>query len=374
MPPAPATAVRYDYLDVLRGFALIGVAVQNLIDGGWVNGRDAELMFVSGVFIAGKFRTLFAFLFGIGFALQFERRRQAGFFSYYVRRQSILLLIGFAHFVLLWGQQDILMPYAIAGMMLMLFARVDDRGVWLAIAFTALIALWQGEIETALMHAGVVSASGSPPSGRAVIYASGSYFDTVSYRFQSFLALHSSVSRTILRYTVQHVAVFCMFLCGMMAARYSVFDTAMLARHAVRTAVLAALVAIALIVGGVTTGSVVLEFMTTPILSLTYASALAVLWNRRRLRRFLEPLRSVGRMPLTNYMLASLLVTIVYCGYGFGQWQKLRFRDAVVLQLLLFGVQAACSVWWLGRFPQGPVEWLWRRLLRTRAVPNAVHG
>ena len=90
------------------------------------------------MFIQGKFITLFAFMFGIGFAIQMERADRSGVTSriFYVRRLAVLLLFGLVHFFFVWWG-DILAPYAILGFALMLFRQRSQKALlrWSAVLY-----------------------------------------------------------------------------------------------------------------------------------------------------------------------------------------------------------------------------------------------
>ena len=119
---------RIEVLDALRGAALFGIIAANMrgFSGPLAAYFDHTLMWTDPVnriaqafvdlFIQGKFITLFAFMFGIGFAIQMERADRSGIASriFYVRRLAILLLFGALHFVFVWWG-DILAPYALMG-------------------------------------------------------------------------------------------------------------------------------------------------------------------------------------------------------------------------------------------------------------------
>ncbi len=116
---------RISVLDVLRGFALIGILMMNIE---WFNRsiavltmpdlslRDADHAagFLVKVFVEGKFYKLFSLLFGMGFAVMLLRAEQVGrpFFGWFSRRAGALLLIGLLHSIFLWTG-DILHDYAI---------------------------------------------------------------------------------------------------------------------------------------------------------------------------------------------------------------------------------------------------------------------
>ncbi len=133
MAPVPAHE-RIDALDVLRGAALLGILTANMrgFTGPFAAYFDHSLMWTDPVsraaqgfvdlFVSGKFITLFAFMFGIGFAIQMERAQARGLESirFYINRLTALLLFGVVHSVFIWWG-DILLPYAVMGFGLLLF-------------------------------------------------------------------------------------------------------------------------------------------------------------------------------------------------------------------------------------------------------------
>lgn len=133
-PAAPPDAAKFapvadrqriEALDVVRGFALIGIFLMNIE---WFNRpissmgeglpRDATgLDWLAGWFVAyfvnGKFWTIFSLLFGMGFAVMLVRAEEAGrpFVRVYLRRILALAVFGAAHYIFLWDG-DILFSYA----------------------------------------------------------------------------------------------------------------------------------------------------------------------------------------------------------------------------------------------------------------------
>jgi uncharacterized protein len=75
----------------------------------------------------------------------------------------------------------------------------------------------------------------------------------------------------------------------------------------------------------------------------------------------LAPMAAAGRMPLTNYLMQTLIATTIYYGWGFGLWNKVGPAAGLLLAFAIFFiVQVPLSLWWLRRFQYGPMEWLWR--------------
>lgn len=143
---APVAArERIAALDIIRGLALLGIALMNVewftrpiselgrgIDPA-LSGIDYTVSWLVAVFVQGKFWTLFSLLFGIGFAVMLGRAeaRQSAFVLPYVRRIVGLMLFGAMHYVLIWTG-DILHNYAITALALLLVVTRSWK-IWLAI-------------------------------------------------------------------------------------------------------------------------------------------------------------------------------------------------------------------------------------------------
>ena len=150
----PITAhQRIEALDVVRGFALLGIFLMNIeyfnrtlssLDQGMprgLTGIDWLASWFIAYFVQGKFWTIFSLLFGMGFAVMMTRAAQAGreFKIVYLRRVLALAVFGAAHFVLLW-EGDILFSYAVGALMLMIVLYGKTRPLLIAIAIAAGVA------------------------------------------------------------------------------------------------------------------------------------------------------------------------------------------------------------------------------------------
>jgi uncharacterized protein len=154
LPALSSPNDRLDALDVLRGFALIGICIANVeffnrpvVESGQgipagLHGLDWLVAFLVAYLVSGKFWTIFSLLFGMGFALMLERARVAArpFAPSYGRRVGVLLAIGLLHHTLLWSG-DILISYAAGALALMLALLAPARV--LVIALIACLALPQ---------------------------------------------------------------------------------------------------------------------------------------------------------------------------------------------------------------------------------------
>src|ERR1051326_3487034 len=137
---------RIALIDVLRGLALFGIIAANMRgfagphmtyfapDLLWKTRSDFWIQAFVDTFIQGKFITLFAFLFGVGFSLQFSRAEARGsrFGPIYRQRLEALILLGVLHQVLFWWG-DILVSYGLGGFFLMAFRKRSNKtvAIWL---------------------------------------------------------------------------------------------------------------------------------------------------------------------------------------------------------------------------------------------------
>ena len=136
MTLGPTTAKeRHVILDALRGLALLGIALANFPEFALWTFLSADqqqamptavvdrvVLFLQYLLVDGKFYTIFSLLFGIGFSLILSRHP----ISLFLRRMLILVVIGFCHLMFIWSG-DILLLYAVGGLLLPLFIRMNDK-------------------------------------------------------------------------------------------------------------------------------------------------------------------------------------------------------------------------------------------------------
>ncbi len=234
MQPLPRQQ-RIGAVDVLRGFALLGVVVVNTqafaghlppLPGTLADRIAAWLV---AWLLTAKSYSLFSLLFGLGFAIQMERAEARGqdFGPFFRRRCLILFLIGVANAVLLF-EGDILTLYAILGLALLLFRRSTPATLvrWavgllsLAVAINLLGALAFTSVPQTAGGAGGTGragAEGAEQAAREVVYRTGSYFDVVRVRLGP--ALNQAIGQLVLGFP----NVFAMFLLGLALGRVRAF-------------------------------------------------------------------------------------------------------------------------------------------------------
>src|SRR5687768_9055910 len=385
-----STGERIEVLDALRGAALFGIIAANMrgFSGPLAAYFDHTLMWTDPVsrgaqalvdiFIQGKFITLFAFMFGIGFAIQMERADRSGVTSrmFYVRRLAILLLFGMAHVIFIWWG-DVLAPYAILGFALMLFRKRSQTAIlrWSVLLF--LYPLLLGTFMFVLHSAGVPIPAPPPTTPEELqriigVYAAGSYAEIVR---QNLKELPFMAFGMIFFYP----RVLGVFLFGLWVWREGIIrdlpsKTAVLRRcrnHGLWMGLLFNTIGVALnemfhpdpLVPGPVVLTMNLAFtIGVPAGSLFYASSVTLLWEKMRWRARLRPFIAVGRLALTNYLLQSIICTTLFYSWGFGLYGRVDPLLGFVPTIAIYAGQVMVSIWWLRHFEAGPMEWLWRRL------------
>jgi uncharacterized protein len=397
---------RLSHLDVLRGFALLGILLVNFeyftrptlaimlgAEPG-LTGADHVVDLAIRTFAEGKFFPLFSMLFGAGFVLFWERVETRGGAARrpYLRRLAVLAVFGLLHGTLVWAG-DILFIYAVLGfVMALLFRNVASTAqlawaVLLVVLPSLLYWLFVAAFEAARTDPEAfaafqrdIDAQHADLEGRIaaaeMAYRDGRWIDAVAQTRQDFAFF---LSQSLFWVT----PVLGYFLLG----RW-LLETGRLRepiRHAAffeRLAVLglpigaASSIAATFLVHGrpfyvpspALALGVTLMSVGAPLLVLGYV-ALVVRWQSA-----LWWLAPAGRLALTNYLVQSLVWTAVFYGYGLGLWGSVPRAVHPILVVGFFALQVAFSHWWIARFRFGPAEWLWRSLTYLEFQPMRRHG
>ncbi len=376
---------RIDMLDALRGFALFGILLMNLeaFTGPItqaMTGINAQLVGANRwadafiyIFVQGKFWTLFSTLFGVGFAVMAERlqARGADFLSMYLRRLLALLVFGLLHALLIW-EGDILLVYALAGFGLLLFFQQPS-----APKIPTIVLLYS----STLLLIGLSGAYGGTSetasqdlltqiSKEAAVMAHGRYAEVLQWRVQELL---SAMAFNVIFLPM----VIAMFALGARLYRTGkVLPPAEFSAKAFGNAMLLWLAGLAItglgvgvapevnpLAGGPVFAKVfVLNAIGSLLMCLGYFFLFRSLWPLPRLQRAMAKLAPLGRMALSNYLLQSIICTLLFNGYGFGFYQQLPRAWHIPFAIVLIIVQALFSTWWLKRYSLGPMEYIWRWL------------
>lgn len=343
MVVAVGSKERIETLDALRGFALFGILLANILYwSGWIFRTPEQLLAFAGaetilwqyrfhhMLIDGKFYTIFSLLFGAGFALQIGRlqARGADGLRIYRRRVLVLLAIGTVHSLLIWDG-DILMLYALLGLLLPFFYQWSERQLLIVAALlifvVPVVGIWMFERLGWAPHRYLFDFAdttvwklGIDPSPDKVL----DWFLRDDLRgwvaWQGTGTIYSVATRIE---TWRIPKVLGIMLVGLVVGRRLVSGQIIENRR-----LLLGVLWSGLAIGvpatfayawnpGMGQASWPSLIGTVP-LALAYAAAFVLVWPRAR--AVLRHLAPVGRMALTNYLTHSQIGLTLFYGIGFG--------------------------------------------------------
>lgn len=365
-------------VDSIRGVALAGIVVGNVM---WFSGyavasdaaRDAlgtgsidrAVAFATHWLVDGKFYALFSLLFGVGFSMlvasaEAQRLRVS---SVVGRRLVALAVIGFAHALLLWFG-DIISLYAVAAVPLLFVRRWPTRQL-LGLASISLVAPLVVSVGQWLLYGGassssVVAESGHGPAALLGAFSGGDYLQSLRAN-----AAFWSERWVLALYSSRLVRIFGFFVLGVAAARSLPAANVRPPSWLWPLAIVSNL-ALALLSDVPTRPPSVMGLLHDTAYAVALPSGCLLyallLWRwASRGGAVARAFAAAGRLSLTHYLGQSLVMAIVFYGWGFGYWGRVGAADAVALALGLVAVQVWLSRAWLRHFGQGPME----RLLRA---------
>ncbi|MGG1675681.1 DUF418 domain-containing protein [Neobacillus sp. NRS-1170] len=320
---------RIDMLDYLRGFALMGIILVNIIPLLSVTppepgSLDASYWRVLYFFVEGRFYTIFTFLFGVGFYLFISRANAKGKNGYalFLRRILALFIFGLIH--VQFQQGEALSIYAICSLFILPFYKAN-KIVNLVFGTTMLIVLsiFSNKIfmVVPLMLLGIAA-------GQFQVFERISHRLKMAVIFTSILFVLSGLG---LIYQYQHLPV-------------------MTAANNLETQ--------RFINIGITIG---------PVVSAFYIGVFILLLQIPIVRKVLSPLKSYGRTALTNYV--SQTAFILLAGEIFDLSNRITYIQSFFLCVAIYIIQFIFTTLWLRFFRFGPFEWVWRMMTYLQVPP-----
>ena len=418
---------RIQSIDTLRGVALLGILVINIlafaqpfgsmfdprVDGA-VEGVDFALFAGAEIFVEGGMRGIFSMLFGAGLLIFMNKPGAAAgdVRGLYYRRTGLLILFGlFNAYALLWVG-DILFIYGVTGLLLFLFRNLSAGKLLLwaigVLLFTTLIhvglhyslrqlgetvaeaqALGPGAEMTEQQRGAlrawdtILADQGLTEAGQAeeIETRRSGYLDNFVF----------SADLTIYMQTVGLLALglwdtLGMMLLGMALMKWRVFDTSGGMRFHLLLTLLGFGVGLPLnaweTMTFVDSGyQLHWQSINRPTydlgrlsLALGYVGLVMLICRSGALERLQAALANVGRMALTNYLMQTVLCNFVFMGIGLGRFAAWDRSDMYLFVLGVWLFQIVFSHIWLRRFRFGPCEWLWRSLTYRRRQPMLETG
>ena len=379
---------RIDAVDALRGFALAGIVFAHMIEqyiaslrpvGAWLveeNLLDQIVRAFHGFFIMGKFFSIFAVLFGMSFAIMMGNAAARGhrFSGRFVWRLAILFAIGFVHSLVYRG--DILTIYAAIGFCLPFFYRVPNKVLWFIIVLLFLgVGRYLFYLVTGTASFLTYDQSADSPIIAAYVelLRTGTVFEIARENF-----IHGFTSKLDFQLGVfgRGYLALAYFLVGMWLVRSGIIhklgENRALIKKTLKWSLSMCVLFFIFTAISFTAIPDLMEFETWPsvfaftLVDLFNTAFTAALMSGFLLLYFRNPngwpgsLAPYGRMALSNYLLQSLIGTLLLYGWGFGLVGLLHDWQTFLLGVVIVFSQVRLSKWWLSRYHYGPLEWLWR--------------
>ena len=393
------TGERIETLDVLRGFALLGILAMNiramagpfgaymypyaLFD--YVGANRSAYVFTSVVFDL-KMMGLFSMLFGAGVLLYAGKSREGvSPRGLWFRRMFWLLVIGLVHSYLIWNG-DILVPYALCGLLLLWWMR-RLRPAYLLAAAIAVLSVgglltfghgiaWESMSEAERAEEIAIMTPSREQALAQVERMQRGYLEVVRSR-----AAFVLMGQTFFFGMFFFWRCGGMMLLGMSLYKYGFLDGSRADRVYIKTAAICIPIGLALAWFGVyeleragflmpqRAAADLWNYAGSVLASVGYAALLILLVNHRLLGGLRAALAAVGQMALSNYLLHSVLSSVIFLGWGLGLAGRWDYAEQLVYVVAVWAFQLAVSPIWLRHFRFGPAEWVWRSLTYWQRQP-----
>lgn len=363
-------------LDVLRGLALFGILIANMLHfqspyiyidpHTFYNSPIDALTFKwIDILVEGSFYPIFAMLFGYGINMQYEKglAQNRSTVGLMLRRFSLLMVFGLIHAIFIWSG-DILFTYAIYGFLMILIVRIPKRILLilsvalftvtnvLLYAVTYLIAQTSGAMEEFVDIQQIELA--------ITAYAHGTYLEALQFRVGEWL-IYGLLNSVFAGFLIVPLMMF-----GVVFSKWKLIE-----RGATLWKVWLVFI---LIFGPLGFYFKALPYLKEPridydILQTAFGGpfvglfymGLVVLLMATPLQKILQFLAPVGKMSLTIYIMQSIVATLIFNHYGLGLYGKLDLSTGTWIAFGIFVIQIILANLWLARYERGPLEALWRK-------------
>lgn len=382
-------------IDILRGFALFGVLLVNAFGynssffdfGGFYSAFTDSLNSSVFTFItnygADKFIGLFSFLFGVSFSIMYMKNKHSEkqFANFYMRRLLILMTFGLIHILFFWAG-DILFSYSLIGIILLLSRKLPSKlllyiSIFMYFFPIIYIAL---NVSFPFLPNALSSTSNITMAEVLNIYSNGTYLEVLKLR------LHEYFSFRYINLIYYAPKIISLFLFGYLFHKHKFFKKINASKnYYFIAAIIFLLLGIALNTYTPAIANSFVDMNTNPysptiymmifeitnvVLILSYILIILTLTKFKISSYILNPLKYIGRMSLTNYLMYSMVFTTVMYSYGFGKFGSFEPWQLLIFSILFFAIQIVLCKTWLQYFRFGPFEWLWRKFTYFKRQPN----
>jgi len=358
---------RIEVADALRGIAVAGIILYHSVEHFNIFTQepivyplsyDQTVADVLTWLLSGKMYGIFAMLFGLSFFIMNDNQQQKGrnFSGRFAWRMCLLFAFGVVNVAFYDG--DILMLYAVYGLLLIPISYLPSRVVWCIIV---LLAIQPVELFCLLTGSTIDLSRFWEISGYINdAHQHGSFWENtltnLLYGFEVNLRFNIFSGRL--------TQLLCLFILGMQLGRQRMFY------HEGRNLQIwhdVLILSTAIVIGLSVFEFNQLSAWISPIYNLLIlimiVSAVVSAWYAfEAVRKVLHHLCIFGRMSLTNYLLQSVIGSAIFCGYGLGCYHLLGITYAVMVGVGMVVIQYSFCRYWFSSHQRGPLEGLWRKL------------
>lgn len=375
---------RFEVVDALRGFAIISIMLLHNLEHfdfyftppnlpSFIQHTDKIIWDTLFFLFSGKVYAIFSLLFGLTFFIQFNNQAKKGKDFRLRFAWRMLLLLAFGTINSAFYEGDILSFYALIGIFILPFAKLNTRTVfWIAVFLMIQPYEWGKFILATQTPDAVVS---NPLSwsyfGRMGEYITG---DSI---LKTFIGNLTNGKKGVFIWSWEQGRVFqtlALFLFGMLAGRKKLFDLSDQNKKFWKySLIIATLTFIPLFLlrnnlGHLIESRAIRRPFATIVASyrnlsfmIFLVSGFTLLFQTRAFYKLLHAFSPMGRMSLSNYIIQSVIGATIYYGYGFGLYQYTGATYSLGIGILLALLQSWFSTWWFKSHRFGPLEYLWHK-------------
>lgn len=426
MQTTTGRADRLGVIDAIRGFALCGILLINIPHMSWLMGSDepvrgvrdggipTALWWVQMLLVNGNMRGLFSLLFGASMLL-FLAKAERGSASraeanrLMLRRLTWLFVFGVVDSTILLWPGDILMIYAMAGLIMLPFTSARPRTLAMAAGAVIIgvsIYLAANQLPKQAVIAQGPALAAQAAAGKTLSAADHKKLETWqemttgrlakpteieterAARLGSYatnLRLLSAMSwewfldwKDTLRWVFDAVAF---MLVGMLLYRIHWLQGAASRRNYLAIALVGYGLGVPLKMfeavrdWHMMMGSAAPQFswfwlaavtIQPARLLVTLGHAALFLWCWKTFDLRLMAMQALGRMAFTGYLMQSALAAFAFSGFGLALWGRLSLAGLWTTAAVIWAIEILFARAWLSRFTMGPFEWIWRSLTYGR--------
>src|SRR5262245_16115054 len=427
MPVSEAQRLRL--IDALRGVALLGILLMNIPGFAMPNyfsesfrSDPTNVNFwvsnVIGVLFEGKMRALFGMVFGAGVLLFVSKKEQTGrpVTGLFYRRMFWLAVFGLIHAHLILWVGDILYLYAICGMLVYLFRNVNPRYLVAIVTLMAVIDFTAGTVLYTIVRdkrIAYVEATNAQAEGKTLseeqekALASWRELETSfipnredakenTRKMKSDYATVASYVRP-LAFKLQTMFLplevwdsLALMLLGLALYRWGFLSGMWANRNYWKVILIGYGLGLPLVIYShyysyihfPTHEAFLQELEEVPIrwtgliypfqrilLVMAHVAAIVLLYKSGFMQGLFRRLEAVGQMAFTNYIMHSVICTLIFFGYGLNYFAELEYFQLYFIVIGIWIFQLIISPLWLKFFLYGPLEWVWRSLTYWRVQP-----